>query len=204
MSRSSDRLSMPKPLVVLPWGSMSTSKTELPSIAKEAPRFTAVVVLPTPPFWFTIAIVRQLGCMPKLGRVPVEGTRECAGVGTRAARVTLLAHTPQMQQLQPTRLTILARRNVPRGTDQAQVPRGTPRAALRRPSRRAARGGCLPCLPPDHPLRAPTGNAGRCRLGRRHANPAEAVRPRPEPLSRRHRQPLGLRRKAAAPALRRP
>ena len=40
----------PRPLVVFPWGSMSMSSTRLPSWATQADRFTAVVVLPTPPF----------------------------------------------------------------------------------------------------------------------------------------------------------
>ena len=58
MSVAIERLSIPSPLVVFPCGSMSISKTLLPRIDSEAPRLTAVVVLPTPPFWLTIAIVR--------------------------------------------------------------------------------------------------------------------------------------------------
>src|SRR5258708_40298372 len=55
-------LSMPTPVVVLPWGSMSTSKTRRPMSASEAPRFTAVVLLPTPPFWLTTAMMRGVPC----------------------------------------------------------------------------------------------------------------------------------------------
>ena len=40
-----------------PCGSTSTSNTFLPSIAKPIPRFSQVVVLAVPPFWFTMAIV---------------------------------------------------------------------------------------------------------------------------------------------------
>ena len=45
----------PAAVVALPWGSRSTNKTFLFVAAKLAARLTAVVVLPTPPFWFAIA-----------------------------------------------------------------------------------------------------------------------------------------------------
>src|SRR5690606_18693124 len=47
-------LSMPLPMVALPWGSRSISNTRLPSAARAAARLMAVVVLPTPPFWFAM------------------------------------------------------------------------------------------------------------------------------------------------------
>src|ERR1700676_626536 len=62
MSRSTARLSTPTPVVVFPCGSMSTTRTRRPSNASDAPRFTAVVDLPTPPFWLTIAITRAVVC----------------------------------------------------------------------------------------------------------------------------------------------
>ena len=43
--------------VVLPCGSRSTISTFLPSAATQDERLTAVVVLPTPPFWFAIATI---------------------------------------------------------------------------------------------------------------------------------------------------
>jgi hypothetical protein len=43
---------------VLPWGSQSITRVLFSATASEAPRFTAVVVFPTPPFWFEIAMVR--------------------------------------------------------------------------------------------------------------------------------------------------
>src|SRR3954464_4154635 len=46
---------MPLPMVALPCGSRSTNRTRLPAWANAAARFTLVVVLPTPPFWFTTA-----------------------------------------------------------------------------------------------------------------------------------------------------
>ena len=48
---------MPEPMVALPCESISTNKTRFLSTAKDAAKFTAVVVLPTPPFWFAIAII---------------------------------------------------------------------------------------------------------------------------------------------------
>ena len=38
------------------FGSASTSRTFLPSMARPIPRFSQVVVLPVPPFWLTTAI----------------------------------------------------------------------------------------------------------------------------------------------------
>src|SRR5713226_480221 len=47
--------SRPRPEVELACGSRSTSTIECPSSASAAPRLMAVVVLPTPPFWLTMA-----------------------------------------------------------------------------------------------------------------------------------------------------
>src|SRR3954447_3901525 len=41
-----------RPVEALPCGSRSTTRTRLPCSAKATARFTVVVVLPTPPFWF--------------------------------------------------------------------------------------------------------------------------------------------------------
>src|SRR5205814_4358859 len=49
---------MPTPLVALPCGSASTRRVLRSAVAREAARFTAVVVLPTPPFWLAIAMTR--------------------------------------------------------------------------------------------------------------------------------------------------
>ena len=50
MVNSSERFSSPVPDVALPWGSKSISNTFLRRPARLAAKFTAVVVLPTPPF----------------------------------------------------------------------------------------------------------------------------------------------------------
>src|SRR5947209_5001953 len=47
--------SSPAPVVALPWGSRSTRRTRDPASARHAPRLTAVVVFPTPPFWLLSA-----------------------------------------------------------------------------------------------------------------------------------------------------
>src|SRR5215471_1347342 len=44
-----------------PCGSRSTTSTWLPCRARHAARLTAVVVLPTPPFWLAMVITRQDG-----------------------------------------------------------------------------------------------------------------------------------------------
>ena len=48
-------LATPSPSVALACGSMSTSRVSKPASAMQAATLTAVVVLPTPPFWFAIA-----------------------------------------------------------------------------------------------------------------------------------------------------
>src|SRR5699024_11016670 len=55
--RSISALSTPTPLVALPCGSISTSKTLLSNLAMPALNLTADVVFPTPPFWLAMAIV---------------------------------------------------------------------------------------------------------------------------------------------------
>ena len=47
---------MPSPLVELPCGSVSMMRISFSASARQAPRFIAVVVFPTPPFWFTMAM----------------------------------------------------------------------------------------------------------------------------------------------------
>src|SRR6185369_14114241 len=49
---------MPSPVEALPCGSRSTISTSSPMAARAVPRLMAVVVLPTPPFWFASAMTR--------------------------------------------------------------------------------------------------------------------------------------------------
>src|ERR671936_1070089 len=49
---------MPRPVEAFPCGSRSTTRILWPSSARAAPRLTAVVLLPTPPFWLATAITR--------------------------------------------------------------------------------------------------------------------------------------------------
>src|SRR4029077_4920850 len=51
-------LGKPIPAVVFPWGSQSIRRVRCSDRAKEADKLMAVVVLPTPPFWFATAITR--------------------------------------------------------------------------------------------------------------------------------------------------
>ena len=49
----------PTPLLALPCGSRSMSSVRRSAAATLAARFTAVVVLPTPPFWLTTAMTES-------------------------------------------------------------------------------------------------------------------------------------------------
>src|SRR6267378_8607067 len=44
--------------VAFAWESQSTRRVGCSAVARQAARFTAVVVLPTPPFWFATAMIR--------------------------------------------------------------------------------------------------------------------------------------------------
>src|ERR1700757_4236648 len=50
---------MPSPVEALPCGSESISSTRSPTAASAVPRFMAVVVLPTPPFWLATTSTRS-------------------------------------------------------------------------------------------------------------------------------------------------
>ena len=54
----------PMPELAFPWGSQSTSSTFLSIRFSAAARFTLVVVLPTPPFWFAIAMIFAIDSGP--------------------------------------------------------------------------------------------------------------------------------------------
>src|SRR6185503_8065463 len=49
---------MPSPVLALPCGSRSMTSTLWPAAARAVARLTAVVVLPTPPFWLATAMIR--------------------------------------------------------------------------------------------------------------------------------------------------
>ena len=54
----------PRPTVRLACGSMSTQRTLLPRSASAPARLMEVVVLPTPPFWLAIAMIRAKCALP--------------------------------------------------------------------------------------------------------------------------------------------
>src|SRR3954465_5700719 len=74
VERSTAARSMPKPLVAFPWGSRSIRRTASPEMARRLARFTTVVVLPTPPFWFAQAIVRPTQRSPRTGFTETDST----------------------------------------------------------------------------------------------------------------------------------
>ncbi|CPU66123.1 Uncharacterised protein [Mycobacteroides abscessus] len=86
--RSSSCGLTPRPTDAAPCGSKSTSRTLRPYSASAAPRLMVVVVLPTPPFWLHMAMMRPGPCAASeagtgnSGRVrPTTSTR-----GSAAAR----------------------------------------------------------------------------------------------------------------------
>ncbi len=50
---------------------MSTSKMRFSATAKEAAKLTAVVVLPTPPFWFATAMTRPMSVVAPAAGCPL-------------------------------------------------------------------------------------------------------------------------------------
>src|SRR5580704_18232131 len=65
---------MPSPVLALPWGSRSISSTRFSIAASAVARLIAVVVLPTPPFWFAIAMMRGRCAAGGANSVPVDGS----------------------------------------------------------------------------------------------------------------------------------
>src|SRR3546814_19010664 len=57
---------MPSPVLAFPCGSRSTIKTCSPIAASAVARLMAVVVLPKPPFWFAIVLMRLFWVMQHL------------------------------------------------------------------------------------------------------------------------------------------
>src|ERR1700748_921286 len=69
---------MPRPVEALPCGSISITRVGSPTAASAVPRLIAVVVLPTPPFWFATTITR--------GRLPVS-MDELSNLQNNAGRI---------------------------------------------------------------------------------------------------------------------
>ena len=88
--------SRPSPLVALAWASRSTNSTRRPCAARQAARFTDVVVLPTPPFWLATASTGT----------GVRGSLRWEGVGLKA------------QNDSPTAKQVWIRLSVPAGRPQ--------------------------------------------------------------------------------------
>src|SRR5690625_7184693 len=68
---------MPTPELPLAWGSMSIRSVVCSVAARDAARFTDVVVLPTPPFWLATAIT-----------LPIQSLRPTSGAAGPMRRET--------------------------------------------------------------------------------------------------------------------
>src|ERR1039458_5301502 len=73
----------PRPEEALAWGSQSTRRTLRPSRARHAARLMAVVVLPTPPFWFTRPTILPMAFQSKTA----AGSRVCTCVVGNGAKM---------------------------------------------------------------------------------------------------------------------
>src|SRR5690606_13793984 len=73
------------PVLALPSGSRSITRTSRSAAAMAAPRLIAVVVLPTPPFWLTIATMRGPEWSPR--RCSAFDTPDSHDLEDRPARV---------------------------------------------------------------------------------------------------------------------
>src|SRR5258706_13338668 len=89
---------MPKPVLALPWGSRSITRTRFWVAASAVARLIAVVVLPTPPFWLTIAMAAGRGetlSGPPMGILSPEVFHAQAhAVGVEGAGHRARAHHP--------------------------------------------------------------------------------------------------------------
>src|SRR5262252_3818730 len=88
MAPASSRLENPMPEVALAWGSRSIRRTFWSYAASAAERLMAVVVLPTPPFWLAIAMIRAMrsgGLCSRTGKRPIENRDECSTWNTVAS-----------------------------------------------------------------------------------------------------------------------
>src|SRR5690349_21992634 len=77
---------MPMPVEALPCGSRSISSTRCPVAAKAVARLIAVVVLPTPPFWFATAIRIMRASAPGPAAAH-PGRDDDSGIGVGEARL---------------------------------------------------------------------------------------------------------------------
>src|SRR5687767_14780871 len=63
-------------MVALPCGSRSTINTRCPTLPRPAARFTVVVVLPTPPFWFATQKILAMPGLTGHGQLHAEADQE--------------------------------------------------------------------------------------------------------------------------------
>src|SRR5215472_6188631 len=86
---------MSRAVDAFPCGSRSTTSTRLPCRARQAARLTALVVLPTPPFWLAIVITRHEGGRGHSCSVPPSAANAAwAGLIAGAAWPAGAADTP--------------------------------------------------------------------------------------------------------------
>src|SRR4051812_37806990 len=197
---STESGSIPCDMVRLPCGSRSAHSTRWPSSARATARFSVVVVLATPPFWFanamTLALFSTAGSAFSSGKpVPALYSHVRYGflhasdrpLGRRALRP--LRRRPDGSRLGPAR----QRRRVRQGRPAAHP--DFRRQAVDAAARALRRGGDLLRAARR---RAERPGARRLRDRRRRLRPPPARRPRPHRRRRRRGdRRAGLRRQPA-------
>src|SRR3954470_9864040 len=73
---------MPSPVLALPCGSRSITRTRFRVAARAVARLIAVVVLPTPPFWLATAMTRGRVAPPAAGAGITGIGVSASGMGT--------------------------------------------------------------------------------------------------------------------------
>ena len=100
---------MPRPVEALPWGYRSISSTGSPAAASAVARLMAVVVLPTPPFWLAIAMMRGRGSGGRWGSTLVADTADLAETEDELRGSVGLANTFGDVHVPPPRLLLSIR-----------------------------------------------------------------------------------------------
>ena len=89
---------MPSPAEAAPWGSKSTMSVRRPYSARAAARLIVEVVLPTPPFWLAMAMMRAGPCV-----LSGAGTGKSSAAPSGLAPVAVWEISPGCSMLTPPR-----------------------------------------------------------------------------------------------------
>ena len=171
-------------MLLLAWGSRSMRSVLLPRSASAAARLTAVVVLPTPPFWFAIARIiglRHPWAMPDPRREP---SGDILGVATDRRRRTAQVAADDFQQTATRKLAATNVRDTSRNVGRPTISLATLSARLVRRSPRTIYGLLCRRWPPTTRAVLESHDATTAIAAPRGSHPAKQVIRFTEPLRR--------------------